>query len=81
MFVKVVDGVKDNWIYFVNEFFEGYEVVDFYYVVEYLKKVFDLFYGENSNKFREKFIIYCYIFKEEFEGVEKVIKVLVYQYK
>lgn len=76
--VKVVDGVWDNWIYFIKELLEGEEIVDYYYVVEYLKKVFDLVYGENSVKFKEKFSIYWYILKEELNGVEKIIKVLVY---
>ncbi|AMO58831.1 ISKra4 family transposase [Endozoicomonas montiporae CL-33] len=79
--VKVADGAKDNWTYLANELPEGHEVVDFYHAAEHLKKAFDLSYGENSNKSREKFITYRHILKEEPEGVEKVIKALAYQHK
>lgn len=59
--VKVADGAKDNWIYLTNELPEGHEVVDFYHAAEHLKKAFDLSYGENSDKSREKFITYRHI--------------------
>ena len=79
--VKVADGAKDNWTYLANELPEGHEIVDFYHAAEHLKKAFDLSYGENSAKSREKFTTYRHILKEEPEGVEKAIKALAYQQK
>ena len=79
--VKVADGAKDNWTFLANELPEGHEIVDFYHAAEHLKKAFDLSYGENSAKSKEKFTTYRHILKEEPEGVEKVIKALAYQYK
>lgn len=78
--VKVADGAKDNWTYLANELPEGHEIVDFYHAVAHLKNAFDLSYGENSTKSREKFTTYRYILKEEPAGVEKVIKALAYQH-
>ena len=79
--VKVADGAKDNWSYLANELPKGHEIVDFYHAAEHLKKAFDLSYGENSAKSKEKFTTYRHILKEEPEGVEKVIKALAYQHK
>ena len=79
--VKVADGAKDNWTYLANELPEGHEIVDFYHAAEHLKKAFDLSYGENSVKSREKFTTYRHILKEEPGGIEKVIKALAYQHK
>ncbi len=79
--VKVADGAKDNWTYLANELPEGHEIVDFYHAAEHLKKAFDLSYGENSAKSREKFTTYRHILKDEPAGVEKVIKALAYQHK
>ena len=79
--VKVADGAKDNWTYLANELPEGHEIVDFYHAAEHLKKAFDLSYGENSAKSKEKFTTYRHILKEEPGGIEKVIKALAYQYK
>lgn len=79
--VKVADGAKDNWTYLSQELPEGQEIVDFYHAAEHLKKAFDLSYGENSAKSKEKFATYRHILKEEPEGVEKVIKALAYQHR
>ncbi len=70
--VKVADGAKDNWTYLAKELPQGHEIVDFYHAAEHLKKAFDLSYGENSSKPKEKFITYRHILKEESDGVEKV---------
>ena len=78
--VKVADGAKDNWTYLAKELPQGHEIVDFYHAAEHLKKAFDLSYGENSSKSKEKFITYRHILKEESDGVEKVIKALAYQH-
>ena len=78
--VKVADGAKDNWTYLSKELPEGHEIVDFYHAAEHLKKAFDLSYGENSAKSKEKFTTYRHILKEEPDGVEKVIKALAYQH-
>ena len=78
--VKVADGAKDNWTYLSKELPKGHEIVDFYHAAEHLKKAFDLSYGENSAKSKEKFATYRHILKEEPEGVEKVIKALAYQH-
>ena len=74
--VKVADGAKGNWTFLANELPEDHEIVDFYHAAEHLKKAFDLSYGENSAKSKEKFTTYRHILKEEPEGVEKVIKAL-----
>ena len=78
--VKVADGARDNWTYFTEELPEGEEIVDYYHAAEHLKKAFDLAYGENSAKSKEKFSTYRHILKEEPDGVEKIIKALAYQH-
>lgn len=79
--VKVADGAKDNWTYLSSELPEGHEIIDFYHAAEHLKKAFDLSYGENSSKAKEKFKTYRHILKEEPGGIDKVIRALAYQHK
>ena len=73
-------GLKTTGLILPKELPQGHEIVDFYHAAEHLKKAFDLSYGENSSKSKEKFITYRHILKEESDGVEKVIKALAYQH-
>lgn len=76
--VKLADGAKDNWRYLSESLPAGAEVVDFYHAAEHLKDAFDAAYGENTPRARARFETYRHVLLEEPEGVEKVIRALVY---
>jgi len=76
--VKVADGAKDNWTYLAKLVPEGEERVDFYHAVEQLKAAFDAAYGETSAKGRAQFKKNRHVLLEDLDGVEKVIRALVY---
>jgi len=76
--VKLADGAKDNWRYLSEALPAGTEVVDFYHVAEHLKDAFDAAYGENTPRARARFETYRHVLLEDPQGVEKVIRTLVY---
>jgi len=76
--VKLADGPKDNWSYLSTELPEGVELVDFYHAAEQLKDAFDAAYGENSPAALAQFEKCRHRLRHEAEGVEKVIRALVY---
>lgn len=76
--VKLADGAKDNWTYLSAELPVGEEIIDFYHAAEHLKHAFDVAYGENSPKARTQFKTYRHVLRDEHDGVEKVIRALVY---
>ena len=76
--VKLADGAKDNWTYLGNELPAGDEIIDFYHAAEHLKHAFDVAYGESTAKARTQFETYRHVLRDEQDGVEKVIRTLVY---
>lgn len=76
--VKIADGAKDNWTYLSDALPAGEEVVDFYHAAEHLKHAFDVAYGESTPKARTQFETYRHVLRNEHDGVEKVIRTLVY---
>ena len=76
--VKVADGAKDNWRYLSEALPVGAEVVDFYHAAEHLMDAFDVAYGENTPRARARFETYRHVLLEDLQGVEKVIRALVY---
>ena len=76
--VKIADGAKDNWTYLAKLSPEGEQRVDFYHAVEQLKAAFDAAYGESSTKGRAQFKKNRHVLLEDVDGVEKVIRALVY---
>jgi hypothetical protein len=76
--VKLADGTKDNWTYLGTELPVGDELVDFYHAAEQLSDAFDAAYGENSPAARAQFEKHRHRLRYEADGVEKVIRALVY---
>ena len=76
--VKVADGAKDNWTYLHQELPGGVEAVDFFHAVQHLKTAFDAAYGEHNTKARSQFEKYRHVLRDDDQGVEKVIRALVY---
>ena len=76
--VKLADGAKDNWTYLSGDLPAGEEIIDCYHAAEHLKHAFDVAYGENTPKARTQFETYRHVLRDEHDGVEKVIRTLVY---
>lgn len=76
--VKLADGAKDNWTFLSDELPGGEEIIDFYHATEHLKAAFAAAYGENTPKARTQLETYRHILRDGHEGVEKVIRALVY---
>lgn len=76
--VKLADGAVDNWTFLGDELPEGVELIDFFHAAQHLKEAFDAAYGENSAKASAQFQKYRTILRDEHNGVEKVIRTLVY---
>jgi hypothetical protein len=77
--VKLADGAKDNWTFLSEDLSEGVELVEFYHAAQHLKAGFDAAYGENSPKANAQFAKYRRILRDDPDGVETVIRALVYQ--
>jgi hypothetical protein len=76
--VKIADGAKDNWGYLSKLVPVGEERIDFYHAVEQLKAAFDAAYGESNAKGDVQFSKHRHVLLEDPDGVEKVIRALVY---
>jgi len=76
--VKVADGAADNWTFLATLVPDGEERVDFYHAAEQLKAAVDAAYGESTPKGQAQFQKYRHILLEDPDGVEKVIRALVY---
>jgi hypothetical protein len=76
--VKVADGTKDNWNYLAALVPEGESRIDFYHAVEQLKTALDAAYGENDPKGKAQFEKLRHVLLEDVNGVDKVIRALVY---
>ena len=76
--VKVADGAKDNWTFLSGALPEGVELIDFYHAVEHLKDAFDSAHGADSPTAAAQFKKYRHRLRHEPDGVERVIRALVY---
>jgi len=76
--VKLADGARDNWTYLDALVPEGVAMVDFYHGVQQLKAALDAGYGEGSAKGQAQFKKLRHVLLEDEDGVEKVIRALVY---
>lgn len=76
--VKIADGARDNWTYLATLVPDGEERVDFYHAAQQLKAALDAAYGESTPKGQAQFKNYRHILLEDPDGVEKVIRALMY---
>ena len=76
--VKIADGAKDNWTFLTRALPDGVELIDFYHVVEHLKDAFDTAHGADSPKATAQFKKYRHLLRHEPDGVNRVIRALVY---
>ena len=76
--VKLADGAKDNWTFLTRALPEGVELIDFYHAVEHLKDAFDTAHGADSPKAAAQFKKYRHLLRHEPDGVNRVIRALVY---
>ena len=76
--VKVADGAKDNWTFLASLVPQGEERVDFYHGAEQLNAALDAAYGENDPKGRTQFNKLRHLLREDPDGVDKVIRALIY---
>ena len=76
--VKLADGAKDNWTFLTRALPDGVELIDFYHAVEHLKDAFDTAHGTDSPKAAAQFKKYRHLLRHEPDGVNRVIRALVY---
>ena len=76
--VKLADGAKDNWTFLTGALPEGVELIDFYHAAEQLKGAFDAAHGADSPTAAAQFEKYRHRLRHEPDGVERVIRALVY---
>ena len=76
--VKVADGAKDNWTFLTRALPDGVELIDFYHAVEHLKDAFDTAHGTDSPTAAAQFKKYRHLLRHEPDGVNRVIRALVY---
>ena len=76
--VKVADGARDNWTFLARALPDGVELIDCYHAAEHLKDAFDAAHGAHSPKAAAQFEKYRHLLRHEPDGVERVIRALVY---
>ena len=76
--VKLADGAKDNWTFLTRALPEGVELIDFYHAAEHLKDAFDTAHGADSPKAAAQFKKYRHLLRHEPDGVNRVIRALLY---
>jgi hypothetical protein len=76
--VKLADGAEDNWTFLSEQMPEGTEIVDFFHAAEHLNTALASVYGDGTVEARRRFEDLRFVLREEPEGVEKVIRSLVY---
>lgn len=76
--VKVADGAKDNWTFLDPLVPQGEAVVDFFHAAEHLQDAFDAAYGEGTAVAQAQGHKYRLLLRDDEDGVEKVIRALVY---
>lgn len=78
--VKVADGAKDNWTFLRDGLCpgKGVEMLDFFHAAAHLNDAFAEAYGKDSSMAKAQFKKYKTILRDEVNGVENVIRALVY---
>ena len=76
--VKLADGAKDNWTFLTGALPDGVELIDFYHAAEQLKGAFDAAHGADSPTAAAQFNKYRHRLRHESDGVERVIRALLY---
>ena len=76
--VKLADGAKDNWTFLTGALPDGVELIDFYHAAEQLKGAFDAAHGADSPTAAAQFKKYRHRLRHEPDGVNRVIRALVY---
>ena len=76
--VELADGAKDNWTHLRDALPEGVELIDFFHAAEQLKGAFDAAYGDTDPKATTQLHEYRHILRHDPEGVERVIRALLY---
>ena len=76
--VKLADGAKDNWTFLTCALPDGVELIDFYHAAEQLKGALDAAHGVDSPKAAAQFEKFRHRLRHEPDGVERVIRALVY---
>ena len=76
--VKLADGAKDNWTFLTGTLPDGVELIDFYHAAEQLNGAFDAAHGVDSPKAAAQFEKFRHRLRHEPDGVERVIRALVY---
>ena len=76
--VKLADGAKDNWTFLTRALPAGVELIDLYHAAEQLKGAFDAAHGADSPKAAAQFEKFRHLLRHEPDGVERVIRALVY---
>ena len=76
--VKLADGAKDNWTFLTCALPDGVELIDFYHAAEQLKGAFDAAHGVDSPTAAAQFNKYRHRLRHEPDGVNRVIRALLY---
>ncbi len=76
--VKLADGANDNWTYLASILPGGVEIIDFFHAAEHLNGALGSVYGEGTVEARRRFADLRFALREAPDGVESVIRALVY---
>jgi hypothetical protein len=76
--VKIADGAEDNWTFLSQAIPLGAEVLDFFHAAEHLGDALAAAYGEGSRDARMRFEELREVLRDDCDGVEQVIRKLVY---
>lgn len=76
--VKVADAAEDNWTFLQNAIPFGAEVIDFFHAAEQLGSALAAAYGDGSRQARMRFQELREVLLEDADGVQQVIRSLVY---
>jgi hypothetical protein len=76
--VKIADGTEDNWTFLRHAIPSGAEVIDFFHAAEQLGTALAAAYGDGSRQTRTRFQELREVLLEDCDGVEQVIRSLVY---
>lgn len=77
--VNIADGAKENWRILRKVAPGAIEIVDFFHAAEHLKKGIDADLGEGSADAKAVFANYRISLRDDEDGVEKVIRTLLYR--
>jgi hypothetical protein len=76
--IKLADGARGNWTFLTEKLPDGDECVDFFHAAEHLNLALAEAYGESSPKCKSQFQKLRLVLRDEMDGVEKVIRALIY---